>query len=184
MDVYVGLLGLAFLLFFGVYRTIRAGDRGAGSYGGLLAPVFAMTVLSLGKIFQPITLLPIPLLSAERVSSRFMILPVVMVLTLAGIQLDRLLRTKRLNFGSQLTVLLAVAILAHDLFQHARLWRVENMARLFQRMPVDIRAQVLSRSDPAYVAALLIGLGVAVLALAYLGWKMFQERTRVENEQS
>jgi hypothetical protein len=177
VDVYVGLLGLAFLLFFGVTLTLKPADR-EGSYGSLLAPVFVMTVLSLGKIFQPVTLLPIPLLSAERVSSRFVILPVVMVLTLAGIQFDRFLRTRRLSFGSQLAVLLAVAILAHDLLQHARLWRVENMALLFQRMPVDIRAQVLSRSDPPYVAALLIGLSAAVLAFLFLGIKANQDRGR------
>jgi len=65
-------------------------------------------------------------------------------------------------------------VLGHDLLQHTRLWRVENMARLFDRTPVDITAQVLQRHDPVYSAALISGVVIALLGaagLVYLAWR-------------
>jgi hypothetical protein len=66
--------------------------------------------------------------------------------------------------------------MAHDLLQHARLWRVENMATLFTRTPVDIRAEVLLRHDPAYINALLLGFGISLLTLIVLIFQSVRER--------
>ena len=180
VDVYTGLLGLIFLIVFGLYLTWKTPSSAGIMQRVLLAPIFAMTVLSIGKIFQPISMLPIPLLDAERVSSRFLILPVVMTLVLGGVQMERFLRNRTMSFGLQLTTLTLVGLMAHDLLQHARLWRVENIATLFTRTPVDIRSQVILRVDPPYTTALLVGLGVGVLTLAFLTFKTTSERQKVD----
>jgi hypothetical protein len=175
VDVYTGLLGLLFLIIFGVYLSSKSSSSEAYSRI-LLAPILAMTILSLGKIFQPVTMLPIPLVGAERVSSRFMILPTVVLIVLAGTQFERLLRKKSWGFGPQVAWLAGFAVLGHDLLQHARLWRVENMGLLFPSTPVDIRAQVLVRSDPAYTNALLVGLGIALATFIFSVVMLRRER--------
>jgi hypothetical protein len=117
-------------------------------------------------------------MDAERVSSRFMILPFIILLILAGISLERYVRRLQWNLGKQLAALLVVGVIAHDLLQHARLWRVSNMSQLFDVTPVDIRAEVLIRNDPSYIAALISGLIIGVLTLIFLGFMIRRERTQ------
>lgn len=167
-DAYTGLLGLGFLLFFGIYLILRDPETDRISRARILAPILMMTALSLGKIFQPITLLPIPFVDAERVSSRFLVVPIVLLIIVAGTRFDRLLRARTFQTGRQLAILLLLGLMGHDLLQHARLWRVENMGLLFPSTPVDIRTQVLTRVDPTYTGAILIGAVLALLAFLFL----------------
>jgi hypothetical protein len=176
VDIYTGLLGFGFLVFFGLYLTWKTTAPEGDHHRKLFAPILGMTVLSIGKIYQPINTLPIPLIDAERVSSRFLIIPVFITLILAAVNLERRLQFKRLSTGWQLLSLTAVGVMAHDLLQHARLWRVENMATLFTRTPVDIRAEVLLRHDPAYINALLLGFGISLLTLIVLIFQSVRER--------
>jgi hypothetical protein len=178
VDVYTGLLGLLFLIFFGVYLSWKIVSSETFPRI-LLAPILAMTILSLGKIFQPVTMLPIPLVGAERVSSRFVIVPVVVLIVVAGTQFERFIQKKSWGFGLQIASLAGFAVLGHDLLQHARLWRVENMGLLFPSTPVDIRAQVLARSDPAYINAILVGLGIALAAFIVSIVLLRRERKQV-----
>lgn len=168
VDTYTGAMGFLFLLIFGVYRTLKgAGDESADRRH-LMGAMLVMAVFSLGKVFQPITMLPIPLADTERVSSRFIIVPVIFLMVLAGIALERFLRSRDWGFGSRIAGLFVLGVTTHDLIQHVRLWRVENMKLLFPSTPVDIRAAVITSADPQYVSALLIGLGIAGLTFVYL----------------
>ncbi len=167
-DTYTGALGLLILVVFGVYMTLRDSTADSADHRRLMGAMLAMAVLSLGKVFQPITLLPIPLANTERVSSRFIIVPVVILMVLAGIALERFLRARSWGLGTRIASLLVLGVTAHDLLQHARLWRVANMDLLFTSTPVDIRAAVLTQADPQYVGALLIGLGIAAVTLVFL----------------
>ncbi len=167
-DTYTGALGLLILLVFGVYMTLRDSGDESADHRHLMGAMLAMAVLSLGKIFQPLTMLPIPLADTERVSSRFIIVPAVILMVLAGIALERFLRSRSWGLGTRIASLLVLGVTAHDLLQHARLWRVENMDLLFPSTPVDIRAAVIAQADAQYVTALLIGLGVAAVSLVFL----------------
>ncbi len=167
-DTYTGALGLLILVVFGIFMILRDSTDEPPDHRRLMGAMLAMAVLSLGKIFQPITMLPIPLADTERVSSRFIIVPVVILMVLAGIALDRFLRGSSWGLGTRIASLLVLGVTAHDLLQHARLWRVDNMDLLFTSTPVDIRAAVIAQADPQYVNVLLIGLGVAVVTLVFL----------------
>ena len=167
-DTYTGTLGLLILIVFGIYQTLRDSTDESADHPRLMGAMLAMAVLSLGKVFQPIAMLPIPLADAERVSSRFIIVPVVFLMVLAGIALERFLHARSWGLGTRIASLLVLGVTAHDLLQHARMWRVENMYLLFPSTPVDIRAAVLAQADPRYVSALMIGLGAAVVTLVFL----------------
>lgn len=175
-DIYVGLLGLLFLLYFGFYRTLVGGS--AASWKGLLTPSIVMLLLSMGKIFQPINILPLPFLDAERVSSRFIVMPFVFLLVLGGVQFEAFLRERSFSRYGRLGLVAALVLALSDLTQHARLWRVERMDVLFERTPVDIRAEVLTMSDPVYSGALLVGGGVTLLCGLTLVWLWFWECRR------
>ncbi|NIM93568.1 MAG: hypothetical protein GTO18_07640 [Anaerolineales bacterium] len=174
LDIYIGLLGFVFLILFGVFFTLKSHQNGS-PYRILLAPIFVMAVLSLGKIFQPISILPLPLMDAERVASRFLIIPLVLTLVLGSYQSETYIKRNAGTIGRQLVALALIGVLAHDLLQHTRLWRVTNMANLFPYTPVDIRAEALTRSDPTYTTALLVGLLLSAASLAFLVFQSWKE---------
>ncbi len=130
-----------------------------------------MAVLSLGRLYQPFSWLG--LLGAERVSSRFVVVPMVTLMVLGGSGLDRWLRERRGHPGLWLAF---AAVTAHGLLQHARLWRLENMPLLFAVMPVDIRSEVLTIADAPYEASLKGGMMVTLLAFAALAGLAAWER--------
>ena len=81
-DAFVGAAALVWLLWFGVYRRGASGARSsarppdrrcAAARPG--RPLAVLALLSLGDLYYPINASGIPLLAAERVSSRFLLVP-------------------------------------------------------------------------------------------------------------
>jgi hypothetical protein len=179
-DVYIGLVGLVFLLYFGVYRTLI--QAVGGKWLGIAAPAIAMVILSMGKIFQPINALPLPLMNAERVSSRFIAIPFMVFLILGGVHFDAWLRGRRFTVLGKAGLVALIIVMLHDLTQHARLWRVARMDVLFARTPVDIRTEVLTLTDPIYTHALWIGAGISLLSALCLWWLRLRERREVPRD--
>ncbi len=173
LDYFIGLIGLAFILYFGVYQTWRKDN----SHKSLLAPAAALTFLSIGLVYGAISYLPIPLLDSERVSSRFFILPLVGLIILGAINLQRFLESR--GHGDILEHIFSlglIALLAHDLFQHSRLWRVANMYQIFSSTPVYIQSAVIHHADPQYFGAVIGGTIVTTLVLIGLVYLWLRER--------
>lgn len=169
VDFYTGLLGLVVVLVFGVWQTWKnRASLPAARFQALFGPLLVMGVLSLGKVYEPINRLPIPLIDAERVSSRFLLVPLVFVMVLAAIQLENWLSLRQWSAWQKLAGLAGLAVVGHDLLQHARLWRVEAMAQVFKPAAVDIRAAVINHADPPYITALVVGTAAALVGLAAL----------------
>jgi hypothetical protein len=165
IDHYVGLLGFGFLIYFGLYLTWKSKTP----QQALLAPAAVMAVLSIGHIYYLVNRLPLPLSDSERVSSRFLILPLVFLFVLAALRFESFLRQRRPP-GPQVALLYlaGLVLMAHDLLQHSRFWRFTNMYQLFPNYPVQIVAQVVQRHDPLYFLSLGAGGAAALLALLYL----------------
>jgi hypothetical protein len=168
LDYYVGLVGLVFIVYFGIIPWFRKGEAHS-SLAPLLTPIFILSLLSVGRIYKLIHLLGIPFLASERVSSRLLIVPLAMLVILAAINFQRALDRGTPKIGSRLAYLGLLGLMVQDLWQHIKLWRVENMGNLFPATPVDLaRSVVANHPDPPYVAALAIGLTVSALTLAFL----------------
>jgi hypothetical protein len=180
LDTYVGLLGLAFLVFFGLVQTWRKKD----ARRSLLAPIGVITFLSIGQIYSVVNHLPIPLTDSERISSRFFILPLVMLIVLGSFYLQGFLTGRGArSIPERILGLGLLVLLLHDLFQHSRIWRVENMYSLFVSTPVDISAKVLRLSDPPYISALIVGGVVSLLTFIVLLILSLRERQPVQSRQ-
>lgn len=181
VDTYIGLIGLAFLLYFGVYRTWRKQSPART----LLAPIAVLTFLSIGQIYSVINHLPVPLADSERISSRFLVLPLVALILMAGFNFQEYLSEKGRRSPSERIFGLGLLILmAHDLFQHSRIWRVTNMYKLFPSTPVDIRANVINHPDPVYITALSAGAAATVLTLITLLILSLREQSKKVSENS
>jgi hypothetical protein len=165
IDHYIGLLGLCVIVILGIYLPFRQRSKETV----LFAPIFGVTLLSLGKIYQAIFIMPLPLLDSERVSARFFILPLVFLVVLSTIHLQRYLDTQP-TFPWRKTAfsLGLLLILAHDLLQHSRLWRVSNLYDLFPSQLVDIRTPVVNYPDPVYTTSLAGGAVLSLLTLVVI----------------
>jgi hypothetical protein len=136
LDAYVGPAGLA-LLVAGLVLFVR---RAPGSaLAGLAGPIAVMAVLALGDAGVVLELSRLPLLSAERVTSRLVALPLVVAALLAAVGLDRAWRAG--GRGLRASIAIGVAATALGLAAHGWSWRVASLAELLpvRKGVVDVR---------------------------------------------
>lgn len=168
LDVFVGILGLAFLGYFGVYRVwIESGKipHGPGLPVPLGISLLSLGLFSIGYIYWPINFLPIPLLSLVHVPTRFFILPLLVLTGLGARTLQQWLDARKPGPGLQIALLAMLLLLTHDLFQHARQWRVEHVFEAFPPAALDNGLKIVARYDPTYVSVLTASAAVSGLAL-------------------
>lgn len=175
IDHFIGVVGLGFVLGYGlVFGLLRSPPE--ARLRELAAPMAAMMVLAIGRVYKVINLLGIPLISSQRVATRFVIFPLLFLLVLAGFNVQRHLEQRGSSGAVRLLALALLGVGAHDLWQHVKLWRFERMFDLFANLPVDLSGEVVANHpDPAYGLTLGIGWGVALVTLAALGYAAARE---------
>ncbi len=181
-DFYVGLAGVFWLGFFGIWRAGRRNPAvGVPAARVLVAPLSIMTLLSFGDIFAPFNALPVPLVSAERVSSRFFAVPLAFLIVFAAVAMQRWLEARpgRLRRSvSGALVLLVVASLA----AHTRLWRLERLEQTLSPQPGHTVIAIADAPDPpgprdeAYMAvaraSVFVSFGaLCLLAVRWVRWR-------------
>ena len=175
LDVFIGLVGAGLIGVFGIYLPLRTRSK----ENILFDPIFGLTVLSIGKIYMPIFLLPLPLVDSERVPARFFVVPLVFLTVLASIHFQRWIDDQEpLSWRKTAFSLGVMVLLAHDLMQHSRLWRVTNLDSLFPRESVNIQGRLVHHPDPTYTSALILGSAVSSLALGFSLLLIWRERRR------
>jgi hypothetical protein len=122
LDAYVGYTGFL-LLCLGIIPFRQSAKR---FLNVLLLPTAALILLSLGDAYER-TLFRLPGFVSERVTSRFIILPILW-LTLAGCgRIDAWWRRAERPLARSLLVLLAVWFLAVQLVLRAQVWRPRRL---------------------------------------------------------
>ncbi len=181
IDHYVGLVGLAFLLLCGIGLGLRENSR----LRQLSVPVFGMLFLSIGRIYRPVNLLGIPLISSQRVSSRFAILTLLFLVVLGARSAQQWIRDSSLSSGKRAGLTALLLLLGHDLWQHLKLWRIRGMYELFPLREVDLTGEyIANHADLPYSIALASGWGVALAALIALVVLARRERKQVAQGRS
>jgi hypothetical protein len=173
-DLYLGLAGTLLLAVFGGWMWLVYLRR-EKQYWQLLPGALVLALFSMWQVFKPIMALPIPFFAAERVSSRMIIIPFAIALSIAAINLQRWLDSNRRYFLPQAGLLVLLASLGWDLVQHLQLWQETEAARGFPYTDVNLAIKtVANHPDPAYTqivaigAALTLGVGIFLLAMAWL----------------
>jgi hypothetical protein len=177
-DFYLGLAGLVWVVVFAArYALVReSGTERPGA--GLAAALTVMAVLSLGDLYAPLNALPLPFLSAERVASRFLVLPLVFLIVFAAASTQGWLEAGR-RLGRQALIAAVAVAVGASLVAHARLWRVEHLEQILPartgNLGIDV-ADVPANPGPrdrAYVATVRASAAVSLAAagLFVLRWR-------------
>jgi len=169
-DYYLGWAGVIFILSV-LSLAWRAGVYHSSSFHKLVFPVLIMFAISIGRLYKPIFILQLPLISAERVASRFLILPFLLVIFAACAYAQRLIdhhNPTKLVRGS---VIILFLILLSDLQQHLELWSPVQLGKLIKLIPQNpLDYQLVYRSDPLYIGILAAGAFISILTLVGLAW--------------
>lgn len=178
-DYFIGIVGTLFLIWAVLKATGLAKESPLRKRWRLLVPGLAMVLLSIGQIYEPINALDLPLVSSQRVATRFFMVPLLTLIFLGAELLTyELARKSNDTWLWKLGALAAFAIMVNDLWQHTKLWRIRWMLQLFDRLPVDFTAEhVANHPDPTYIGAIVSGGLIALLAVGFLLWKMRSSRT-------
>ena len=175
VDYYVGMLGLGFLAVFGIFSWLRQSNSPDRRPVRVLAPaLIVMTFLSLDIIFRAIANLPIPFIGAERVSSRFFLLPFLFLIVFSVMALQRWLNSQKRSTGIRMLLLAGLIAIALDLWQHSRVWRPSAVQLGFEVFSPNLFVSIVNRPDPAYVNALIAGTAITAIALIYCAWRLFR----------
>jgi len=175
-DFYLGLLGFAALIFLGiVVRWRKDWDLRGRRYEALDWPLGLMALLSMSYFWAFIARLPLPLVNSERASSRFLILPVLLllVLTCARMQeaLDRLLAR-----GNLIWLLVpAFLITGFSIINHSVRWSVTLFERTEYHFlnPVDVQivAAPATAYETVFKLSLLVSGATVIFLLGLLLWR-------------
>ena len=168
-DLYVGVIGLAVFLYFGIAARWQKGwDLGARRYSELDWPLFVMFVASLSYFWAVVAKLPVPLFNSERCSSRFIIVPFVMLLVIGATRIQPCLDRLREFRHTPWLIALALAELAFELVNHSVRWSVTLLERSVDGFPFEVNARIVEKADPLYKGAVQAGAVISAVTAAAL----------------
>jgi hypothetical protein len=176
-DMYVGVLGLAALVYFGIVRRLRCGPgRDEHRYRDLDAPLLVMAFLSLNYFYWIIPAVGIPLFNGENVVSRFFSIPLVFLIVLSAVHLQHFLRQVRPSAALYVLLIGGLAQTAFTLAEHSRAWQTSPVTEGVAAVePGD--PSIVERDDPVYIAAVHASIVATAVALGV--WVVLMVRPRL-----
>ncbi len=161
-DIFIGITGVLVLLA-AVTAWLILHQRSLG-FPSLIIPVALLTVFSYQNCYQLMRFLRIPLFSGERVSSRFLIVPLIFVMIAGVAAMQRWMKNRPFPAGNVLLTALLIPT-AFFLGKHLNAWKVTEAAKVYPKMEVDLALKtVANHPDSQYTTGLLIGAVISVLS--------------------
>jgi hypothetical protein len=171
-DAYLGVVGLAWLLWFGV--VLRFKGLEARRFAAVEGPLAVLTLLAFDDLYAAINRLGIPLLSGERVSSRLLIVPIVFLMPAAALRMQRVLETSPRRGLLSAVAVIAAVVTAAGLAAHSHTWSLPALERSWPAPPhprnlglaiLDPRDLGPTDKDAAYLWSVRLSAAVSLLAL-------------------
>jgi hypothetical protein len=178
-DMYVGLIGLAVIVYFGIYlRFSRSEDLREHRYAALDFPILLMAVFSLSYFQAFLTRIPIPLLKSERVATRFIILPVTALALLSSMRMESVFARIGKSIKAWVAGVAALAVIAMGFLDHSFLWSVSRLERVTQLKVEPPVPGLLTRNDTGYRLVVVISILTTAAGLVALAYLLIRSRLR------
>ena len=172
---YVGILGFAFIVYFGVIKNWQR-DL---SHRPLYLASLAMAFFSVGAIYLPLFNSGIPFLDSQRAPTRFLIVPLVFLIIFAALQFQAILNEwSQKNLENGIAVLFGAGLMAYDLFINSRIWSIDNYS-ISARATDVIEVAVANYPDPTYTTTLITGFTFTAITLGVLSFFAYREQKRL-----
>ncbi|MCE1253254.1 MAG: hypothetical protein LWX83_06845 [Anaerolineae bacterium] len=166
-DFYLGIAGVLFILIFGIYCWIKYPVVSMRFF----IPLAILTLLSLGGVYQLVRLFSFPLFDGERVTTRFLMIPMAFLIFVASIYSQQWINSRRLSRYSMLLLCLGVMVLGSDLWSHYEMWNFIAIRQLFEgNLHVFNPAlwNTANYNDSLYIGILKRSMGISVTSAVLL----------------
>jgi hypothetical protein len=178
-DFFIDLSGFLVVAYYGVYRTITGAASGKKDRLHILLAAMAMVYMSLQ--YFPLVLagkLPIPFISTERYTARFITLPMVVLFVYAAANMESGLRRIKSSGFYRLLFAAGVFQLFSALIAHSWIWRVREVEKLMVKELLPFSATIVQRPDPVYKAVFWVSAAISLAALAAAALRLFAGRLK------
>lgn len=170
LNFFLGLVGLLYLAYFGFqfFKNNKNYDEFK-----LIIPSAIFLILSIGNFYKVFLSSGIPFLSGERISSRFIIMTILIFVFTSTIQLQKLLSQNKSTY-IKLGLLLLILLIANDLMNHVSGWEIKIISNKF---PSEIYYLLSLGYDvnPVYLVLLSSGAIISIIACVYLIYKTWHK---------
>lgn len=184
--IYIGIIGFLLLAYFGLYLRLAKQPKLPQSlqFSAFDLPLIALFIFSIADLYQVIRALPIPLLSSQRVPSRFVMMVLLFLFFFACVRLQQLVFEKTTRHTVRVVALIALFLLFADLSSNMRVWNVETLSSTYRESreihTIERRAMPafseLNNLEQAYLISLGLGTAVSVLCLLGALWWLWKTR--------
>ena len=178
-DIYTGIAGLL-VLILGIIAWLLLRNYVLG-FPALICPVAVMSLFSVRSVYMLMRLLHIPLFSGERVSSRFLLLPVLFVLIAGTAALQQWLKDKGIKKAANTVMAILLIPVLVELWLHLNTWKVTEAFKAFPYTATDLSIKtVANHPDQPYTTGLLAGAAVSLISAVFLIIRAWREADREE----
>jgi len=174
-----------FLVYFGIWGPFLKLDWQRFKGWSIMAlPCIIIFALSFGKLRGYVIPVWVPFLNIERIPSRYMIIPLVIVTVIAAINFEGFIRKYRSQKRVLYFLAISVIMLAGFLFNHSRVWRMHKIqntqdwynlfngnSRISHQSIINTQLLISNNmNDTLYIAAFWFGLVVSILSSIIVVW--------------
>ncbi len=166
-DTYIGLIGMFFFLGGSLLWIIQH-NRKAG-FPQLICPLAVLSIFSIRGIYQFFRKIPIPIFSGERVSARFLILPVSFLIILAAVSWQQFALSRKHSKTFSFASLIFLIGTIYQLWNNLNIWKVTESVKAFPVTPTNLSIKIVSNhADPVYIKGLMVGMVITLLSSGIL----------------
>lgn len=178
-NLFVGIIGALFIFYFGLVKWISNLDV-PGEFSGFILPVMGMVFFSLSNSYSLVKVIPFPLFSGERASSRMIDVPFVFLLMVAAFYFQKWLNHRKHSLPFCVWIAGLFLWMVHDLRINSDLWSLGKLALIFAPTQLDFSQMnlVSNHPDPVYFTVFYIGLAITLVSMAvllYLGFREYRQ---------
>lgn len=168
-DFFIDHLGLLLILCFGIFlRFARNPDLEKYRFSSFDWPLIIMTVLSMNYSLVVLSRLPIPCIVYSRVGTRLILLPLLILIVISVIRLDKLYLAKKSvkeSWKALLGTVVATMLIGGSLAAHSYTWSIRKVEASSSSTIPDLGVQIVTREDLGYKVAVGISFGLSLVFL-------------------
>ncbi len=147
-DVYIGFIGLGIILYFGIYKRLKDNNMAGEKHADLDIPILVLSLMSVGYFYAFVQYIPFSLLKVERVSTRFIIIPLLILIIISCIRMESFVRG--LSSKEKAFLSLLVLQMAFSLATHSFKWSVHTVEKYFDSQVLDLSIGIVGIEDRFY----------------------------------
>jgi len=180
-DIYIGVVGVLLIAVFGICMRFKQSLFTEDySFRKLDFALLIMFLLSLEFISKIVFQLPVPFISAVRLPTRLLIIPVVVLIVISCIRLQKLMERYPSDLLKILT-LIGVLLLAYNLEQHSLTLRNVTGGNYNDAGIANLKVSMITASDYYYKNLELITIASSLITSCVLIYYWLNKRLSFKN---